>query len=258
MLPRVIPILGINNKKLVKTVNFKNPKYLGDPLNAIKIFNSKMVDEIAIVDIRASKESRKPDFNLIEKMAGECFSPLSYGGGIKNLEDASTIFSLGIEKIILNSMAYESPEIIRKISNKFGSQSVVVSLDVGKSFLLGTGLYAKSGTFRVKGKIQNWVSRFVDCGVGEFILNDISRDGTFCGYNYELINMVSTLINVPLTALGGAGSYEDMRVALNNGAQAVSASSLFVYRNNNINSILIDYPKYESVKEEFGSYKYRN
>jgi cyclase len=250
MLPRVIPVLGINKNRLVKTVQFKKPNYLGDPLNAIRIFNQKMVDEIAIVDIRASLNNSALDFDLIENMAEECFSPLAYGGGIKTYDDASKLFSIGVEKIILNSAAFSTPKLIEEVSKKYGSQSIVVSVDIKKSFLGGYKLRTHSGTQKVKGSIEHWLKVFIDLGVGEILLHDIDREGTFSGYNSDLIQLFSKEINVPMIALGGARNFEDMREALKNGAQAVSAASFFVYRNNNPESILIDYPKYEQVKKE--------
>lgn len=250
MLPRVIPVLGINKNRLVKTVKFKDPNYLGDPLNAIRIFNQKMVDEIAIIDIRASKDNSSLDFDLIENMAEECFSPLAYGGGIKTYDDASRLFSIGVEKIILNSAAFSTPKLIEDVSKKFGSQSIVVSMDVKKSFIGGYKLRTHSGTQKVKGSIDHWLKIFIDHGVGEILLHDIDREGSFSGYNSDLIQLISKEINVPMIALGGARNFEDMRTAIKYGAQAVSAASFFVYRNNNPESILIDYPKYEQVKKE--------
>lgn len=250
MLPRVIPILGINNTKLVKTVKFKKPNYIGDPLNAIKIFNDKMVDEIAIVDIRASVENREPNYKLIEEMAGECFSPLAYGGGIKNIDQAEQLFAIGVEKLILNSTAFSNPGLIEKIANAYGNQSVVVSLDVKKNLFGKLQLTTLSGTKTVKGDVKQYVEKFQDLGVGEFILNDVTLDGTFKGYNTELLSKVSGLSKVPVVALGGCRGIDNMQEAISSGSSAVAASSYFVYRNNNPESILIHYPAYDILKKQ--------
>lgn len=248
---RIIPVLTVQGRKLVKTVQFKKPNYIGDPINAIKIFNDKEVDEIAVLDITASKEGREPNYNLIEEMAGECFMPLAYGGGINTFGQAQKVFSLGVEKIILNSTLRNGPEIISKIASVYGNQSVVVSVDIRKSMFGKRDMYYLSGGTRAGKPYLELISEFVKAGAGEIILQDIDREGTFAGYNTALIAEVSGSIPVPVIALGGANSVADMRSAVLEGkASAVAAGSFFVYANNDSRSILINYPSQQILEEE--------
>jgi imidazole glycerol-phosphate synthase subunit HisF len=239
--PRIIPVLTIANHKLVKTVRFKNPNYIGDPLNAIKIFNDKRVDELMILDITASKENKIPNYKLIEEMAGEAFMPLGYGGGIKNFEQAKQVFSLGIEKIILNSVIIENPKLITKISDVYGSQSVVISLDYKKKIWGSNKPYFYSGQKKKDIDLLKFTIELIDLGAGEIILNDIERDGTFAGYNFEIYNTMKSM-SVPIVLLGGCSGLINLKEAISNGVKALAASSIFVYKNNNTQSILINYP----------------
>lgn len=251
MLPRVIPILGIDGNRLVKTVKFQAPRYIGDPLNAIKIFNNKMVDEIAIIDIRATKNGQDPNYKLIGEMAEECFSPLSYGGGVRTFEQAKRIFDLGVEKVILNSIVFENPDIIRQITESYGSQSCVVSLDVIKNvFGRQKKVVYQSGSKNSGMDLINAIKRFQNKGAGEILLQDINRDGTFLGYNVDLIKIIKDSVDVPLVVLGGCNGIKNMKEALYAGADAVAASSYFVFRNNNPESILIHYPAYDIINKE--------
>lgn len=255
MLPRVIPILSIDGNKLVKTVKFKKPKYVGDPLNAIRIFNEKMIDEIAILDIRATFNKSEVNYQLIGEMAGECFSPLAYGGGIKNIKQVEKIFQLGIEKVILNSAAFETPELITEIADSFGGQSVVVCLDIKQDFLGRKQLMKYSGSKRVNYSIEKAIDLFQEKGAGEIIIQDVNREGTFQGFNTEYIESIRDLVKVPLVALGGCNGIPNMNSALSKGANAIAASSLFVFRNNDPNSIMINYPKYNIIKSELKIFK---
>lgn len=239
---RIIPVLTIMGNRLVKTVKFKNPNYIGDPLNAIKIFNDKRVDELIILDIDASKQNKEPNYKLIYEMAGEAFMPLGYGGGIKTLDQAKKIFSLGIEKVVLNSVLMDNPKLITQIANIFGSQSVVLSLDFKRNILGKIRPYFYSGKEFIKQDIKTFATQMIEYGIGEIILQDIEKDGTFVGYNLEMISELKDL-SIPIVAMGGCNSIENMKEALTSGANAIAAGSFFIYRNNDPKSILINYPQ---------------
>jgi cyclase len=248
---RVIPVLTIQGRKLVKTVQFKKPNYIGDPINAIKIFNDKEVDEIAIVDISASKDQKEPNYTLIEEMAGECFMPLAYGGGIRTFEQARKIFSLGVEKVILNTALQSDLALIGKIASVYGNQSVVVCIDIKKNLFGKKDLYYQSGSIKSKIPYLQLINEAVAAGAGEVIVHDIDREGTFSGYNYELIAEIAENITVPVIALGGGSSIEDMRQVISRGkASAIAAGSFFIYKNNDVKSILINYPSQEILEKE--------
>ena len=246
---RLIPILTIEGQKLVKTVQFKKPQYLGDPINAIKIFNEKEVDEIVVLDITATKEGKQPNFKLVEEMASECFMPLAYGGGIRTMGDIKTLFSFGIEKIIVNSILENKPEIIIEASELFGSQSIVASIDTRKSFFGNYITYFKSGKRKSDENIEVIAGKIEALGAGEILLNNIDRDGTFLGLDYKLINSISKLLKIPLIACGGVNSIKDIEESIKAGASAVAAGSFFAYKNNNTNSILINYPSQKDLTE---------
>ena len=248
---RVIPVLTVQGRKLVKTVGFKKPNYIGDPINAIKIFNDKEVDEIALVDISASKEGREPNYSLIEEMAGECFMPLAYGGGIKTFEQAKRIFSLGVEKIILNTALQDNLELISESASVYGNQSIVVSLDTRKNLFGKRELYFNSGSNKSRIPYMEVIRNCIEAGAGEIIVHDIEREGTFSGYNIPLVAEVAKQVSVPVIALGGANSVADMREVIREGhASAVAAGSFFIYKNNDPKSILINYPSQETLEKE--------
>ncbi len=246
---RVIPVLLLKNKGLVKTVEFKEGKYIGDPINAVKIFNEKEVDELIFLDIMASKEQREPNFETIRDIATECFMPFGYGGGIRNIEHIKQIFSLGTEKAIINSYAIENPSFIKEASDFFGSQSIVVSVDVKKSLTGKYKVYDSS-----KNKLTNldpveFSIKMEYLGCGEIFLNSVDRDGTMKGYDIELIRKVTDEINIPVIACGGAGKLEDFRDAVKQGnASAVAAGSLFVFHGKH-KAVLINYPAQEELEK---------
>lgn len=240
---RVIPVLSIAGNKLVKTVNFKQPNYLGDPLNAIKIFNEKRVDELMVLDITASREQKEPNYRLIEEMAGEAFMPLGYGGGINTFEQAARIFSLGIEKVILNSVLRRKPGIISQIAAVYGNQSVVVSLDLKKSLFGSYKPVFCSASEGSRESPEDLIRTYTEMGAGEIIIHNVDREGTYSGYDTELIKRFSGA-GVPIVALGGCNSYDNMKHAVQSGANAIAASSIFSYRNGNKKSILINYKNY--------------
>jgi cyclase len=238
---RVIPCLLLKNDGLVKTVKFKDPRYIGDPINAIKIFNEKEVDEIIIIDIEASKQNKEPNFTTIKEIAGECFMPVCYGGGIKNFEHAQKIFNLGIEKISINSLLFNDPTVAEKIAKTYGSQSLVASIDCKKTMLNGYQIVAPPGSKNIK-KMTSWLTDLENMGVGEIFLNSVDRDGTMQGYDLELIKIVSHAVSIPVIACGGASSIEDLLLPITKaGASAVAAGSLFVFHGRH-RAVLINYP----------------
>lgn len=239
---RIIPCLLINNRGLYKTVKFKDPVYVGDPANALKIFNEKEVDELVILDITASKEKKKPNFKLLNELASECFMPLCYGGGITELDEIKALFNLGIEKISLNTITFSKPELITEAAKIYGSQSIVASLDVKKSLLGKYQVYINSGTINTKKDPVEYAQYLYNLGAGEIFLNSIDRDGTMSGYDVDLIKKVSESVPVPLIACGGAGQIDDFSKAINlGGASAVSAGSFFVFHGKH-RAVLITYP----------------
>jgi len=250
MLYRVIPCLLLSDRYLVKTVKFKNPKYIGDALNTVKIFNEKEVDELIILDITASKENKIPDFGFLKELAEECFMPICYGGGIKTFHDMERIFSLGIEKIALNSIALENIDIIKKAAGVFGSQSIVVSVDVKKNILGQYEIYSSSGK-KIKIKLADYIKSIEENEAGEILLNSVDRDGTCRGYDKELIRSVAESVNIPLIACGGAGKLEDFKEAIFSGkASAAAAGSFFIFYGEH-KAVLITYPGYNELVNLF-------
>jgi len=242
--PRVIPCLLLSGGGLVKTMRFGDPKYVGDPLNAVRIFNEKEVDELMVLDIEASRAGRPPDFELIEELAGECFMPLCYGGGIRTSDEARTIFGLGVEKVALQSAFLEDGRVVREISDHAGDQAVVVSLDVKKDWL---GRYKLRGSSRFK----DWreaLKQAVADGAGEILLTSVDREGTLSGLDIDLVREASKLVDVPLIANGGAGSLNDIKAAVRAGASAVSAGAFFVFHGPH-RAVLITYPRYEELRQ---------
>lgn len=249
--PRIIPSLLIHKNGLVKTINFKNPKYVGDPINAVRIFNEKEVDELAIFDIDASVNNSKPNFELLEKLANQSRMPLCYGGGVKTVEDALKIFSLGIEKIAINSGIIDNPSLISEIADRVGSQSVVAVLDVKKKFFGGYELAVNNGKKLTGINPFDFAKEVQDLGAGEIIVNSIDQDGTMKGFDLELINKIANEIKIPLTVLGGAGSLSDIEKVINShGIIGVAAGSLFVFKGP-YKAVLINYPSTKEKKHLF-------
>jgi cyclase len=247
--PRIIPSLLVHDSGLVKTVNFKNPKYVGDPINAVKIFNEKEVDELAVFDIDATVLGKEPDYALIEKLANQSRMPLCYGGGVKTVEQAQKIFALGIEKIALSSAVINNPKLITEIAERVGSQSVIVVLDVRKKLLGGYEVYTHNGKQATGVNPFKFVEEAQKLGAGEIIINSIDQDGAMKGYDFNLIDKIRSKINLPLTVLGGAGSLDDIgSVIKRHGIIGVAAGSLFVFKGV-YKAVLINYPK-RSEKDE--------
>jgi cyclase len=252
VLRRVIPCLLLSDGGLVKTRRFSEAKYVGDPLNAIRIFNEKEVDELAVLDIVASKRNRPPDFALIEQFAAECFMPLCYGGGVRTLADAERLFSLGIEKVSLQSAAIEDPRLITEIASRYGSQAVVVSVDVKRDLFKRPRLFHAARGKKLATDFRDFVRAAVDRGAGEILLNSVDRDGMQCGYDLELVREAARAASVPVVAVGGASSLGDLRSAVDAGASAVAAGSLFVFHGPH-RAVLISYPGYAALEKVFTS-----
>lgn len=247
---RVIPCLLLQNNGLVKTTRFKKPVYVGDPINAIKIFNDKEVDELILLDIDASKTSKEPDYKFIREIAGECFMPLCYGGGIKNLQQAYTLFSLGVEKLSLQTQLYSSLDLLSQISTDFGRQSVVVSVDIKKNLF---GKYEIFSAAQNKTLKLNWIKFLelaMEAGAGEILINSVDRDGTMSGVDAGLIKEAAAVCNVPLIVMGGVGKIEDIKLAIDSGADAVAAGAYFVFHGPH-RAVLITYPKYKDLLNLF-------
>lgn len=238
--PRVIPSLLLKGDGLVKTAKFKKPVYVGDPINAVRIFNDKEVDELLILDITASVEGREPNYAVIEEIANECFMPLSYGGGVSTFEQAAKIYGLGVEKIIFNTAAFYDAELIKKVITEFGAQSVVVSIDVYENLFRKKKVFIKSGTVSTKEDPIEYAKKMERLGIGEIIINSINHEGTMRGYDLGLISGVAKAVRIPVIAAGGAGGLDDFRMAFKSGVQAVSAGSFFVFHGPN-KAVLINY-----------------
>jgi imidazole glycerol-phosphate synthase subunit HisF len=243
-----MPCLLVSNGRLVKTVRFRNPAYVGDPVNAIKIYNEKEVDELILLDITATVEGRRPDFSFLSEVADECFMPLAYGGGIHDIDDISRIFSLGIEKVAINSYALENPSFVEKAAAVFGSQSILLSMDVKKNFFGKYRVYGRGGRNGTDHEPAAWAARMERMGVGEILLNSIDQDGTMEGYDITLIRKVTEAITVPVIACGGAGRIQDFKMAVEKGgASAAAAGSMVVYQGKN-KGVLINFPSQDELK----------
>lgn len=241
---RVIPCLLIRGNGLVKTRRFKDPVYVGDPVNAIRIFSEKEVDEIVLLDIDASREGREPNYELISEMAGEAFMPVAYGGGIRNLDQVRRLIRAGIEKVVINTVATESTEVIRAASEVFGNQAVVGAVDVKRTLLGGYRVVVKSASVEIKIGLEEHVQSLVAAGAGEIFLNSVDRDGMMGGYDLQLVRSVTQSVDVPVIACGGAGTVEHLSQGVREGgASAVAAGSMFVFHGKH-RAVLINYPKH--------------
>ena len=240
--PRIIVSLLVHNNGLVKTANFKNPKYVGDPINAVKIFNEKAVDELSIFDIDATVQGKEPDYSLIERLASQSRMPLCYGGGVKTVQQAERIFGLGIEKIALSSRIIENPKLITKLAERVGSQSVIAVLDIKKKVFGGYEIYTHNGKKACNLDPIKFAEELQNLGVGEIVINSIDQEGTMKGFDLNLIKKVREKIKIPMTVLGGAGSLNDIKTVIDqHGVIGVAAGSLFVFKGV-YKAVLINYP----------------
>jgi imidazole glycerol-phosphate synthase subunit HisF len=239
---RIIPCLQLLNGSLVKTVQFKNPRYIGDPINTVRIFNELEVDELCFLDIRATVQRRMPDFELLKQIADECFMPLSYGGGIVDFDTAKRILSIGFEKIVMNSSTFSNPSLIQDVCKHFGSQAVIGAIDIKKNFWGGYHCYTESGTSKINIDVLDWALKLESLGVGELMVTSIYREGTWSGYDIDMINRIANSVKIPVIANGGAGSSSHISDIKNKtGIQAMAVGSSVVYQQKDM-GVLINFP----------------
>jgi cyclase len=239
---RVMPCLLMDKGALVKTVQFRNQVYVGDPVNAVRIFNQKEVDELLLIDITATTENRGIDFATLEKVVTECFMPICYGGGVDNLADMRRLYYLGIEKISLSAAAIKRPDLVREAADEFGSQAVVVTLDAKKNLFGKYTIRTHHGKVDTKQAATDVARKMENAGAGEIILYSIDRDGTWLGFDLKLIEDISHAVSIPVVACGGAGDLSHLRAAVNEaGASAVAIGSMAVFQAKDL-GVLIKFP----------------
>lgn len=243
---RVIPCLLLRERGFYKTLRFKNPRYLGDPLNILRIFNEKEVDEIFVLDISGAP----PDIAFLKEMASECFMPLGYGGGVRTLGQIASLFEVGFEKVSVNTLAIDNPGLIEKAASCFGSQSIVLSMDVKRNLLGSPGVVTYCGKKRTGKNPVEFACEMERLGVGEILLNSLDRDGTMQGYDLLLLSSVAEAVNIPVVACGGAGKIEDLGLAIKAGASAVAAGSMFVFQGPR-HAVLINLPCRSDLERVF-------
>jgi len=245
---RIIPTLLLSKQRLVKTKNFKNPKYIGDPLNAIRIFNEKFVDELIILDINKRDIDNSIDYDFLKDLFSECFVPVTYGGGISSLKDADKIFKLGVEKVCVNSLALRDINMIKDFSQNFGSQSIVVSIDIYRNFFDKIEIYNHRTSQKViKLNLEEYLNQIETLGAGEVLINSVNRDGTMSGMDLKLIENACSITNLPIIFSGGIGSIDDIKNAFKFNISGVSAGSFFVFYGP-YKAVLISYPYEEFEK----------
>lgn len=248
---RLMPCLLMSNGALIKTVGFKNPTYVGDPVNAVRIFNQKEVDELVLLDIEATSHCRGIDYETLEKVVSECFMPVCYGGGVNTLEDMRRLFSLGVEKISLGAAASENPDLIRQASAEFGNQAIVVTLDVKRGMFGSYSVRTRQGKTDTRVHPVEAAQNMEKLGAGEILLNSIDRDGTWSGFDLKLIREVTNAVSLPVIACGGAGSLQDVRSAvIEGGASAVAIGSMAVFQGKDL-GVLIKFPARKDQEEAF-------
>ena len=249
--PRVIPALLLRNESLVKTTRFGHFTYVGDPCNTVRIFNELEVDELVFLDITATRDARSPNLSLLADIANECFMPLAYGGGIRRFEDAEAIFRLGFEKVIVNSFAFHQPQLISRISTHFGSQAVIVSIDVKRNLFGRNKVYARAGTVNTSRDPIEWAQEVESLGAGEILLTSIDREGTWQGFDLDLVGGVATAVNIPVIAHGGAGNLADLGKVVNQAsASAVAVGSMVVFQKKGM-GVLVNFPDAADIAKAF-------
>lgn len=249
---RVIPALLLRDDSLVKTVRFGSFTYIGDPCNTVRIFNEFEVDELLFLDITATFEERAPNLRVLADIANECFMPLAYGGGVRGLDQAKAIFDIGFEKVAVNSHAVERPEFITELADHFGSQAVIASIDVKKGFLKPSRVHARAGRRRTPLDPVEWACEVESRGAGEILLTSINREGTWEGFDLELVKRVSEAVDIPVIAHGGAGSMDHIReVVREGGASAVALGSMVVFQRKG-RGVLINFPARDHLEEVLG------
>ena len=245
---RIIPVLLVDDRDLLKTKQFKDRTYLGDPVNAVKIFNIKGVDELSILDIGATNKHKEPDFELLSDIASEAFMPLSYGGGITNIDQIRKLLAIGYEKVVINTAFIDNPELVKEAAELFGSQSIVVSIDAKKT-RHGYDVFVESGKRRAGTELDDLVRRAEELGAGEIIINSIDNDGMMNGYDIELVRSVADTVSIPVTAIGGAAGIQDLKKVLEEGhAHAAAGGSMFVFYGR-LRAVLITAPSEQELIE---------
>lgn len=248
---RVIPVLLLKKEGLVKTVQFKNPTYIGDPINAVRIFNTKEVDELILLDIAATIEKKSFPLKLISQIAEECFMPLTFGGGVRSLEDIEQLLKAGVEKVSINTLAVRNPLFIQQAAEAFGSQSILVSIDVKRRTDGAYEIFSEGGVHPTGKDPVEFAQQMEEYGAGEIFLNSIDRDGTMSGYDLELIKKVASNVSIPVIACGGAGKMEHLARAVSDAqVQAVAAGSFFVFHGRR-RAVLINFPTKKELEEVF-------
>ena len=242
MLTRYIPLLLLKNGGLYKTRKFAKETYLGDPINTIKIFNDKLVDELAFLDIGVARERTEPNIKMLREIAGECFMPLSYGGGINSVEQVREILAIGFEKVVVNSAAWTDSNLISSLVEVFGSSTIVGSIDVKKSWTGREKVYIHGGSEVIPIGVIEWAQELERRGIGELIINSIDKDGEMTGYDFDLVSRVVNSVSVPVIAAGGARDKKDLKNIVDNaGASAAAAGAMFVFQGKH-RAVLISYP----------------
>jgi cyclase len=249
--PRIIPVLLLSKLGLVKSVKFKDHRYIGDPINAVKIFNDKKADELAFLDISAEKENRCIPIEFVHKVGDEANMPFAVGGGIKTIDNIRDVLNHGAEKVIINTEAYENPDFIKRAADTFGSSTITVCIDVKKKLFGKEKICIAGGSKEINEDPVSFAQKMVEYGAGEIIIQSIDKDGTNEGYDLELIKKISVPVSVPVIAMGGAGKYSHFKQAVNVGmASAVAAGSIFVFHGPR-KAVLISYPTKQELKEIF-------
>lgn len=247
---RVIPCLLLQGKSLIKTIQFNKFTYIGDPLNTCRIFNELEVDEMIILDIEAAKKRTVPKFDYLKLMASECFMPLAYGGGLHDLEDIAKIFTSGFEKVVINTGLFEKHGLLEKVTNIYGQQSVIAGVDIKKNIFNKYCIYSNGGKKKENIDLHKWIKELDSMGVGEIMVTNISNEGTWKGFDLDIIKEISSEIDTPLIVHGGAGTKNDIEQAVNyGGASAVAVGSMVVYQNKDM-GVLINYPTGFKFEEE--------
>jgi cyclase len=248
--PRAIPCLLLKGDGLVKTRQFGQPTYIGDPINAVKLFNDLEADELIFLDITATREQREPDYARLEDIAGEAFMPIGYGGGVRTVEQARRLFRLGVEKVAVTTAACENPQLVADLAEQFGSQSIVAGIDVKRDWLNRPRVMTHAGASKGSREVIEFARELQDRGAGEILLNAIDRDGMQQGYDLPLVEAVSAAVSIPVIACGGAGTLRHLGEAVHAGASAAAAGSLFVFTGPH-RAVLINYPSAGELRAVF-------
>ena len=248
LIPRVLPCLLLQGEGLVKGIHFKDFRYIGDPINAVRLFSKHEVDEIIFLDISATKENRILDPNIVSEIADESFMPFTIGGGIRSVDDIRTLVNAGAEKVAINTSAVENPELIKEAAGIFGTQSIVVSIDVKKNWLGKYNVYTNCGTKKTDLEPVAFAKQMQEYGAGEILVNSIDKDGTMSGYDINITRQISDAVNIPVIACGGGGKVEDFKeVVIEGGASAAAAGSYFVFHGKK-RGVLISFPEKEELE----------